>query len=297
MIIDLDCPLELRGYEILHDDGENVRAYIDFFNILDKRISQFDAVIRWIASEYGESEEVAFFADQLRASARTVFQISVSTQNMPLANRLEIYFLRICFEDESPDWIGDPERLIEIDMEEEIDGRTLNTLMALTGRDAVRFPRKTSDYWICVCGHVNASALAQCRRCRRNRDTVLTSLSREAVLLEKAPPLPELLMPEAIEPDLPLFEEEPSALEAEDDDLQQEAEDLDLSDVPSHPLLRNIVFLVALITLLCASLWLFLWLDSKSTRAKDVRPPVKTTPEAQSITLRECEGMSCTELL
>jgi len=323
LIIDLSCPLEIKGYEILRDDGDNVRAYIELFNLMDKRVSQFDAVARWIATEYDEYDEMPFFADQLRASARTVFNISISKQNMPQADQLEIYFMRICFEDGSPDWLGDPDRLIDIDLNEEIEGRTLNVLMSLAGRDVVRFPRRTQDYWICVCGHVNAIALDQCRRCRRGRDIVLTSLAREAILLDKAPQLPEILMPDPIDPELPFFESEPSAIEIidendgydEDDEIVY-GEDIYDEDVynedvynedvynedifdevqddhydedqavdaePAHPryLLRNIVFLLVVITVMGASVFLWQWLGARSSRAREVRPPVPAQEEEQ----------------
>jgi hypothetical protein len=279
VIIDLTCPLELRGYEILHDDGNNVRAYIALYNLLDKRIAHFDAVVRWVSAEYDEYEEMPFFADQLRASARTLFHISVSTQDMPHADRLEIHFLRICFEEDLPDWIGDPDRLIDIDLGEEPDGRTLNYLMSLAGRDAVRFPRKTTDYWICVCGHVNAEGFAQCRRCRRDKNTVLTALSREALLLEQAPPLPETLMPEPIEPDLPFYEDLSAPFAP---DAPAEADEPELAEAPpKRYLLRNVFFMLAVLTVVCASLILWNWLSQQRDRAKDVRPPVTDAPGSQ----------------
>lgn len=285
MIIDLTCPLELRGYEILHDDSDNVRAYIELYNLLDKRISQFDAVIRWIASDYGEIEETPFVADQLRASARSAFHISVSTQTMPLADRLEIVFLRICFEDESPEWLGDPDRLIDIDLEDSVDGRTLNYLMSIAGRDVVRFPRRTQDYWICVCGHVNGDALSQCRRCFRDKQTVLGSLSREAILLEKTPSLPETLVPEPIEPNLSFFaEEDPDEDYSQAEEIEMAEEYEPIPEKPKNYPLRNVIFLLTVLSIICASIFLWNWLEGISTRAKDVRPPVPTKFEIQQPT-------------
>lgn len=203
--LDFDCPLELRGYELLHDDRGKVRAYLRLMNLAGRRVADFEAVIAWYG-DGGECKKMPFTADQLRASARAEFTLSLSTDQCPQAKHVEIRFARIRFEDGSPDWTGEEADMRRIELPEPPDGKSLNALVAAAGADARYFPEKHADYWLCVCGRPNPRGAEQCARCRRGRDVVLKNLTRKSVLSDAPPVLPGLLSPEPMpEPDLSLF--------------------------------------------------------------------------------------------
>ena len=46
MIVDLSCPIELRGYELLMDDNGHTRAYIRLFNLSERAVVAYSATTR-----------------------------------------------------------------------------------------------------------------------------------------------------------------------------------------------------------------------------------------------------------
>lgn len=207
MYLDFECPLELRGYELLHDDHGNVRAYLRLYNLASRRIANFEAIVIWRDEKGERTSSMPFVADQLRASARTEFTLSLSTGEFPQAAALRLRFTVIRFEDGSPDWTGDESRMRHVRLPESPSGRALNALVASAGADARFFPVRRHGYWICVCGRPNPYHAEKCVRCHRGRDVVLKNLTPSRVLSKNPPVLPGLLAPDPVSTvDIPLMQ-------------------------------------------------------------------------------------------
>lgn len=187
MKIDLTCPIEIRGYELICDDRGCVRAYITLSNLAPHAIARFDAIVCWANSQSGQSAAQPFRADRLEADARAEFRFSLSTTAVPEADTLEIHFTRVHFADGQADWIGGQAEPVEIDEIPEISGAEARMLTNAAGEDAVRFPEKHEKHWVCVCGRANFRHQTTCARCLRNRTDVLRNLNRNAVLNGKKP--------------------------------------------------------------------------------------------------------------
>lgn len=187
MRIDLTCPIEIRGYELICDDRGCVRAYISLSNLAPHAIARFDAIVCWANSQNGQSAAHPFRADRLEADARAEFRLSLSTEAVPEADTLEIHFTRVHFADGEADWIGGQAELVEIDELPEISGAEAKMLAIAAGEDAVRFPEKHEKHWVCVCGRANFRHQHTCVRCLRDRTDVLRNLNRNAVMTGRKP--------------------------------------------------------------------------------------------------------------
>lgn len=186
--IDLTCPIEIRGYELICDDRGCVRAYITLNNLAPHAIAHFDAIVCWANSITGQSEAQPIRADQLSADARATFQFSLSTTTVAEADVLELHFTRVHFADGEPEWIGGQAEPVEIDELPQTPGAELRLLHNAAGEDAVRFPEKHEKHWVCVCGRANFRHQTVCARCLRERADVLRNLNRNVVVNGATPP-------------------------------------------------------------------------------------------------------------
>ena len=206
--IDLHCPVELTGYELLHDDRGRTRAYLQLFNLSSQRISRLEAVAHF--TDEDGNDQAQSLCQQLDAGPRKAFTLSAAADALPGATGLWLAFTKLKFESGRPDWIGHPGRLTEIPDLPAPDGRDLNKLMAIAGRDAVCFPRRAGAYWLCVCGRPNACRRKTCLRCGRDREQVLT-LCDMAQVLKSRP----ILTPSGDRIELPLMEGKPPSTQKE----------------------------------------------------------------------------------
>ena len=192
MKIDLTCPIEIRGYELICDDRGCVRAYISLFNLSPHAIARFDAIVCWSNSANGQSTAQPVRAELPDADGRASFRFSLSTGTVAEADTLELHFTRVHFADGEADWIGGQAEMVEISELPEIPGPELRMLSAAAGDDAVRFPEKHEKHWVCVCGRANFRHQTVCSRCLRDRSDVLRNLTRNAVVNGiQPPPRPE----------------------------------------------------------------------------------------------------------
>ncbi len=180
MHIDLHCPVETRGCELTYDDRGRARAYVRLFNLSGRRVRRLEGEAHVQGPEGASSFPLAQDVD---AAPRQMFTLTLALPSP--GEGLWLSFTKIKFEDGRPDWIGHPSRLICIPDMPAPDGRELNRLMAVAGRDAVCFPWRTGAYWVCVCGRPNAYRRQRCVRCARQRDQVLSRCSMAQVMEER----------------------------------------------------------------------------------------------------------------
>ena len=180
MIIDLSCPIELRGYELLHDDAGTVRAYIDLFNVSDLTVTAYSGTVRWSRDETQEDANDTVSVDQLAIPGGGRFRLSLSSSLVRYADRLEIYFSRVSFED-APDWTPKDGDLVDVGEQRALEGAELSRLRQTAGEDALMYPETQDNYWRCVCGRINPLNASECVRCRRERTHVLNDLNRKTV--------------------------------------------------------------------------------------------------------------------
>lgn len=184
MIIDLSSPLELRGYEIMHDDSGAARAYIDLFNLSDYTVNAYSATVRWSrdGSDDGFNDYVA--VDNIAIPGGAFFKLVLSGGDFKYPDRIEMYFSSVSF-DNGMLWEPKDGDLVDVGEFKPLEGEALERLKAVAGEDASIFPETQDNFWRCVCGRINALESDECMRCRRERNYVLTELNRKIVDLNE----------------------------------------------------------------------------------------------------------------
>ncbi len=176
MIIDLSCPLELRGYELLKDDKGTTRAYISLFNLSRETVVAYSATTNWYNALTRESVTEIITVDEMRVAPRSAFKLVHSMQRFADADHVELYFSSVSFLN-GETWTPRDGDIIEIGEQPTLSGEALDRLKSIAGDDCVQYPQVQKRYWRCVCGRINLLDNESCVRCERDRGDVLSRLN------------------------------------------------------------------------------------------------------------------------
>lgn len=167
MKLDLSCPIELRGYTLSYTDS-TAEASIRLYNLTNRRIASFEAIAKWRSRTTDRGVAIPFCAERLRAGAENGFKINLTCDRQPDADRLDLVFTAVRFEDGGPDWRAGEGTIVDVSPLEPISSEDLEALRSAAGPDAVCFPKQNRQVWRCVCGRTNALGDDVCARCHRD---------------------------------------------------------------------------------------------------------------------------------
>lgn len=175
MLLDLDCPIELIGYDLTHD-GRGVRGFVRLFNIASAPVREFEAVVTWRGAD--GALDIPLKSAPVDAMPCREFVLPVETGAVPAGSLAAFSFVRVDFEDAPPrqgvpPWQGDPARLIDVPPPPPPSRRELDALQLVAGPDALVRPALFKKYWLCACARANARATPTCARCGRLRRSCL----------------------------------------------------------------------------------------------------------------------------
>lgn len=165
MKVDLSCPVEVRGYA-LSGDGDAMRASVRLYNLTRRRVAWLEGAAGWFSAS-GKRMATPFRADSLRAPGESAFRIALETSRLPDANRLELRFSRVGFDD-GDEWRAGDGPFADLEPLPAIAPAELDALRDFAGADAVCYPKQTSQIWRCVCGRLNPNDADACARCHRS---------------------------------------------------------------------------------------------------------------------------------
>jgi hypothetical protein len=172
--LDLGCPVELLGYDLTHDE-RGVRGFVRLYNLSDKPVSGFEAVITWQGT--GGSVDIPLSSGLISAAPHESFVLPLEAEIAPNGHWSGLCFVQVDF-DGAPPWKGNPKHLIEVELPEKPSSRELEALKRVAGPDAAVRPFESKDYWVCACGRANPGKSPGCDRCGRSRRDCLR-LSRQ----------------------------------------------------------------------------------------------------------------------
>lgn len=179
MIVDLSCPIELRGYELLMDDNGHTRAYIRLFNLSDRAVVAYSATTRWYNGLTRADVSENITVDEMLVKPRSGFKLVHSLVDFLNADHVEMYFTLIEFEDGTV-WRPTDGDLVDIGEQPVLTGEALDRLRAAAGDDAVQYPQTQKNFWRCVCGRINLLSSEKCVRCGREQREVLIRFNEKA---------------------------------------------------------------------------------------------------------------------
>ena len=174
MKVDLSCPVEVRGYA-LSGDGDAMRASIRLYNLTRRRVAWLEGAAGWFSAS-GKRMATPFRADSLRAPGESAFRIALETSRLPDANRLELRFSRVGFDD-GDEWHAGDGPFADLEPLPAIAPSELDALRDFAGADAVCYPKQTSQIWRCVCGRLNPNDVDTCARCHRSHFAAIACTS------------------------------------------------------------------------------------------------------------------------
>ncbi len=173
MLIDINCPVEFRGYEITIDKKKELTSCaLKLFNLADKEIDSVELCLQCF-DPFGEpvgdlkTNKVNHILQDLNARGKTFFGDNkpIPLSDHPTTRTVRVTINRVKFTDGEV-WAQGEYDLIDISTEK-LTGKALEEMRALVGEDAICYAHKTSDYLQCVCGRANHLESSKCIRCGR----------------------------------------------------------------------------------------------------------------------------------
>ena len=181
MRIDLQCPAEVWNCRLPGRSEDPCE--ITLFNLGDKGIVSVEITLVFVDTEGRELQRVMERIHDLKGEPHSVFEalmaIPADALN-PAPARVEISLDKLWYED-GVVWRRSRGSLVEYRTNALPRGRALARLRRVAGEDAIGYPEHQGSLWICVCGRPNPENGKACVRCGRDRDTVFSLCSREAV--------------------------------------------------------------------------------------------------------------------
>ena len=184
MQLDLDCPVELLGYDLTRDE-RGVRGFVRLFNLSDRAVTGFDAVITWQGDGY--TSDIPLQTGALNALPHEAFVLPIEAETAPGGHWSGLFFVRVDLDGSQP-WKGNPKRLIEVELPEKPVGRELEALRRVAGPDAAVRPISARDYWVCACGRANPIDSPGCDRCGRTKRECMRLARQLAAAFERKKP-------------------------------------------------------------------------------------------------------------
>lgn len=181
MIMDIACPTELIRVEQAHFGEGGGQAYLTFLNESENVISALSGRIALLSPEGRIIERRRIAFDGLRAQPGASFTCHLALEGYPPFEDAEVSVEQVEFLGEAP-WVPKESRVMDVTPPPLENGPERVALVAVAGHDAVCFPQRRDSLWICACGRFNRWRWRACRRCGRERDTALETLTPDAVL-------------------------------------------------------------------------------------------------------------------
>ncbi len=178
MKIDLSCPAEVWRYELPKKDYPACDLML--YNLSEKIITSVEVTVLFLNKEQEEVERLIYRAHDLDGRPSTAFSVTVPKEDAGDATSLEVMIDKIWFSDASV-WRRGKYALSEYTPNNLPNSRSLEMLRYVAGSNAVGFPQKQENLWICVCGRPNGADERTCARCHREREQVFTRFNREAI--------------------------------------------------------------------------------------------------------------------
>ncbi len=191
MLVDINCPIELLEYQ-LYRSTKTGKVYCSFRfnNISEKRIKGFNATI-YCFDQFGEPtgwESNSFeYKLQLKESIGPN-QAFGDNEKIPLDNflharNIDIVIDKVLFSDETT-WAKTETELESVELKEINNPRQLAYVKAQEGNDAKYYSQILNDKWTCVCGRLNLENMETCKRCKKEKDHVLSIYNNEETINE-----------------------------------------------------------------------------------------------------------------
>lgn len=167
--MDLTCPAEFDSVEVLRDSSGRAQAYLTFRNLSEHSLTELYAQVTMLDAQGASMGVRPLRYRRLQAQPNAPFTLCMVMDELPFFQDARVTIQRVGFGDGEA-WTGDEASLRDCTPKMLAPGPQRVALAAIAGPDAVCWPERREDVWVCVCGRFNPRGLRTCRRCRRNRE-------------------------------------------------------------------------------------------------------------------------------
>lgn len=178
MRIDLTCPVELWQYAMPTETAAECTFVMN--NLSDKVVTSVMVTLNC----YNKQDQLLLRQSErvqgLKAGVGERFSIVILPSRWEGVEGMDLVVEKVWFEDATV-WRRGSAPLTNYRPNTLNNGRALDHLRFVAGRDAVGYPQMQEEAWVCVCGRANALDSDRCCRCERGRDTVFASYNKENV--------------------------------------------------------------------------------------------------------------------
>ena len=176
--IDLTCPVEIFSTALPTE--EIPAATLTLFNLSDRVITSAEVLLRLLDGNGGETERLAFRGRALNGRPHSTFLMTVPCAPSAELKALDISVEKVWYADNET-WRRNPANAVEYMPNALPVSPALTNLKFAAGETAVGFPSMQNGLWICVCGRPNPEDEGYCARCGRQKETVFSLYTPEAV--------------------------------------------------------------------------------------------------------------------
>lgn len=178
MKIDLTCPVELWQYAMPTEDDAECTFMMN--NLSDKVVTSVQVTLACYDAEdmllFRQTERI----QGIKAGVGERFSILLLPTQWQNVEGVDLIVEKVWFEDATI-WRRSNAPLTSYTSNALPNGRALDQLRFVAGKDAVGYPQEQEQVWLCVCGRANAKDSQRCCRCERRRESVFASYTRENV--------------------------------------------------------------------------------------------------------------------
>jgi len=183
MRMDLTCPAEFVSVEVLRDSGGRAQAYLTFRNLSEDTLVELRAMVTMLDGEGASLGQCPLRYRRLQAKPHALFTLCMVMDELPFFRDARVTLQRVVFAQGEP-WVSNEDAQVDCTPKPLASGPQRSALMAVAGPDAVCWPERRQDTWVCVCGRFNLRPWRICRRCRRNRDDTFARYELNAVMAQ-----------------------------------------------------------------------------------------------------------------
>lgn len=176
--IDLTCPAEL--FRTALPTEEIPAATLTLFNLSDRVITSVEVLLRLLDGDGGETERLAFRGRALNGRPHSTFLLTVPCAPSAGLKSLDVSVEKVWYADNET-WRRNPDNSVEYTPNALPVSPALTNLKFAAGETAVGYPSMQNGLWVCVCGRPNPENEEYCARCSRQKETVFSLYTPEAV--------------------------------------------------------------------------------------------------------------------
>jgi ankyrin repeat protein len=186
-LIDLNCPVEVLGYDIkVNENADFTYCGVNFLNLSEKHVASikfiiycFDSFGKTVENREGSNKVDVLIQDE-SAGYKVEFGLDKLTAlpGLSATRKVNIFISEVLFNDGSI-WGNGEHKLIKTYVDKISDGEELKNLKHVAGSDAICYAEEKNDTWTCVCSRINNNSNESCIRCDRSKEFVLKSFKNK----------------------------------------------------------------------------------------------------------------------